>query len=54
MYILLLVVLNSSGSSVATNVIKFNTETRCLMALNETLKLEDRGKVKIQARCLKE
>ena len=54
MYILLLVILNSSGSSVTTTSIKFNSETNCLMAINEILKLEDRNKLRVQARCLKE
>lgn len=54
MFVLLLVVLNSSGSSINTTTIKFNSESKCLRAISEVLKLEDRNGIKIQARCLAE
>jgi hypothetical protein len=54
MFILLLVVLNSSGSSINTTTLKFNSETKCLKAIGEILKLEDRNGIRVQARCLAE
>jgi hypothetical protein len=54
MYLLFLIVLNSSGSSVSTNASKFNSESNCLQAISKILEMESRNGVRIQARCVKE
>jgi hypothetical protein len=53
MYLLFLIVMNSSGSSIATSTSKFNSESRCLQAIPKVLDMENHI-VKIKARCVKE
>lgn len=52
MYMLLLVILNSSGSSVTSQAIKFDDQPLCLKAMSEVLDME-KNVGKIRARCLK-
>jgi len=54
MYLLFLVILNSSGSSISTNVSKFNSESNCLQAIAKILEMENKNRIKIQARCVRE
>jgi hypothetical protein len=52
MAILILVILNSSGSSITTNSINFSSESACLKAINKIIDMESRG-ITIKARCVK-
>lgn len=54
MFVLLVIVLNSSGSSVTSQSIIFDNEVRCLEAISKVLELEKGRSVTVKARCLKQ
>jgi hypothetical protein len=52
MYMLLLIILNSSGHSVTSQTIQFPDQPSCLKAMSETIDME-KNVGTIRARCLK-
>ena len=53
MFILFLVVLNSSGSSISSSNATFSSEVNCIRAIGDILDMEKKFGVKVQARCVK-
>lgn len=51
-YILIMIVLNNSGSSIATQSIRFNSNSSCLQAIQKLIDME-RG-FKVKATCITE
>lgn len=52
MFILILIVMNSAGSSISSNKIRFSNESTCLKAINKLVQLE-KGFV-VKATCVKD
>jgi hypothetical protein len=50
-YILIMIVMNSAGSSIATQSIGFQTSTSCLQAVQKLVEMEP--KFKITATCVR-
>jgi len=53
MFILFLIVLNSSGSSVSSSNARFESEISCLKAIEKLLTMEKQFGIRVQARCVK-
>lgn len=51
-YILIIIALNSSGSAITTQSIKFESNISCLQAMQKLVDME--GHFKIKATCVKE
>jgi|LakMenEpi03Aug12_release.lakeMendotaPanAssembly.Ray.scaffolds.fasta_scaffold123535_2 hypothetical protein len=51
-YLLYLIVINSLGTSISTNVSTFNSESTCLQAISKLIDMEKNG-IKIKARCIR-
>lgn len=54
MFILFLIVLNSSQSSISSSNVKFSNEMACLKAISKLLEMEKKFGVHVQARCVKD
>jgi|688.fasta_scaffold1859230_2 hypothetical protein len=54
MWILFLIVLNNSQSSISSSNAKFSSYTSCMQGIEKLLEMEKMFGVKIQARCVKE
>jgi hypothetical protein len=52
MFVLILVLLNSSGGAISSNEIRFSSESSCLKAINKLVQLE-RG-FTVKATCVKD
>jgi hypothetical protein len=54
MFILLVIILNSSGSSITSQTVTFSSESNCLQAISKVIDLERTGGVgSVKARCMK-
>ncbi len=54
MFILLVIILNSSGSSITSQTVTFSSESDCLQAISKVIDLERTGGVgSVKARCMK-